>query len=112
MVIRERNLGDGPFFWIGKNWGWKPINLQCGSYSTSCFSSFCSCHQVCGPDCQDLDGGASYYEGEFKLFLRSGNGTLENTESLGSGCNDWPMKSPTVKRLKRFMQLKLLLFLI
>lgn len=33
---------------------------------------------------QDLDGGASYYEGEFKLFLRSGNGTLENTEMLGS----------------------------
>jgi len=29
---------------------------------------------------EDLDGGASYYEGEFKLFLRSGNGTLENTE--------------------------------
>lgn len=30
---------------------------------------------------EDLDGGASYYEGEFKLFLRSGNGTLENTET-------------------------------
>ena len=32
---------------------------------------------------QDLDGGASYYEGEFKLYLRSGHGTLENTEHLG-----------------------------
>ena len=35
---------------------------------------------------QDLDGGASYYEGEFKLFLRSGNGTLENTEIFGLVC--------------------------
>eukprot|EP00439_Symbiodinium_sp_Y106_P054746 s590_g7.t1 len=30
---------------------------------------------------EDLDGGASYYEGEFKLFLRNGHGTLENTET-------------------------------
>jgi len=30
---------------------------------------------------EDLDGGASYYEGEFKLFLRSGHGTLENTQT-------------------------------
>ncbi|CAJ1380434.1 unnamed protein product [Effrenium voratum] len=51
----------------------------------------------------DLDGGASYYEGEFKLFLRSGHGTLENTETgdkyvgqfladrcHGSGKHTWP----------------------
>lgn len=30
---------------------------------------------------EELDGGASYYEGEFKLFLRNGHGTLENTET-------------------------------